>query len=127
MNYNIKYTEQGLCGYCGKNPPMDGIQRCHVCRQKNIDAQKKHKQKCIDEGICIYCKSKKAEGNLRGCLECNQKNNLRAKKLNKEQPEKVKEWRKKTGEKRKNFRIENGLCLQCGKKSEKTKCDDCLK
>lgn len=118
MNYNPKYAEQGLCGYCGKNKPKDGRKKCAVCLMKNRVSQTRTRDRYVSEGVCVYCGKEKAQEGLKGCAACNEKNCLAVKKRKQENPHKTKEWQDKANKKRSDYRLENSLCTQCGKPSD---------
>lgn len=112
-----------ICSQCGKECQI-GFNRCANCRADAADRQRKLKARRIANRLCVYCGREQPVDGQRGCVVCNKKRSDMTKKTIKNNPN-AKEWHRKSNKKRTQHRIQNGLCVQCGKKSDTRLCDDC--
>ena len=63
----------GLCIYCGKNPPKNGRMGCESCLRKKHDDYLASRKFYLSIGICPVChKQKIAEGH-KVCADCLEK------------------------------------------------------
>lgn len=123
-----KRKESGICVYCGE--PVSNRERisCSKCIEKKRDLRRWEKE----HGICTNCGSNPASPGKTLCAECCLKMSItRQKRKSEETEEQNKEYREKKlsqYRRRKNRRIENGLCITCGRKvvDVKNYCLDCL-
>lgn len=111
------------CSRCGKECDI-GFRQCDCCRSKAADRQRQLKLERISLGVCLYCGRNRAVDGQRGCVECNKKQTDRTNKSRRSNPN-AKEWQRKSNKKRTQHRLDNKLCVQCGKPSDTKLCDVC--
>lgn len=72
MAYQIYYKrkELGLCGACGKRPPVEGRTMCEPCNIKNRENVKKQRQIRRELGLCPTCGQVELWGDEKNCPEC---------------------------------------------------------
>lgn len=119
--------EEHLCLWCGKPLDREGS-LCSACVEKSKQRSKAYKQYYLSMGICPVCRKRKVTPGFKSCVVCRD-NKAMKRMANKADPEK----QKAQSIKRKKIRIErieNGICVVCGKqKAEKgfKTCPECRK
>jgi len=73
----IERIENNLCIWCGKIPPVSGIQCCQKCREIRSSTEKEQSRIKRQLGICTRCPMPAAPGSHR-CRSCLDKDNTRA-------------------------------------------------
>jgi hypothetical protein len=110
--------DAGLCGRCGKVPPVPNMTRCPSCQIRERAVVKKNwpkrRQRLREAGICYRCGQTAAKNGT--CKSCNEKNTARVRLA-------YKEKRHYT-----HKRKEAGLCPCCGKLKlpNRIHCQECL-
>lgn len=64
----VERMKNGLCIYCGKEPPTEGTNECDTCRSYRLNK----KQSRIESGICARCGKRPINKNRSDsmCTEC---------------------------------------------------------
>lgn len=86
---------QGLCGKCGKEPPIEGQTLCAACKETQRWQAKKYRmqhkeytrqknrnryQQRLDAGLCVKCGAVPAICNQVYCAKCKEYNAIQNKK-----------------------------------------------
>jgi hypothetical protein len=119
------WTAAGLCSRCGRPIEREGYKTCNVCRSKskvyeqtNAKNVKALHDRRLDAGKCVRCGTRWAEGGHTMCRLCMDKQKQRHKRYDPD-GSKAKARREK--------RIAEGLCVDCGRPTEGFKrCRRCL-
>ena len=115
-NYYKIRKEKGLCGMCGKNKPEQGKAMCEACNIKNRANVQKQKQIRRELGLCPTCGQVELWGDEKNCPEC------RAMILNSTERTREKykgryvEKQRESAKIRYRKRLEDGICVICGKR-----------
>ena len=117
-----RWREQGRCHSCGRELTDDRYVTCEVCRNergaRRSRYMKQKRETWKAEGKCTVCGERWAEAGKTMCKPCLKSLNER---LKRNDPGNVKKyaWRQK--------RIDAGLCIDCGRKTEdgKKRCERC--
>ena len=117
-----KWVSEGRCHSCGGELKDDGFVTCEKCRngagKRRSQYMKEKREKRKAEGKCTACGERWAEPGKTMCKACLKELNER---LKRNDPDHAKRnaWRQK--------RIDAGLCIECGRKTEpgKKKCKRC--
>lgn len=131
MTYREK-DEKGLCVVCGGIRDNE-TKRCSKCRQKGNNYIMDRYKKLQLLGICPVCGKNRLFDNESVCIECRAKNTINMAKVRaRRTQDQVVEFEKKRSnysKKNRQYRIENRLCVKCGKKLGDAKyktCNICL-
>jgi len=77
------WLESGLCGTCGKQPPIAGVKECNQCSEKRRRRQRieynswrkayltKRRKRYISKGLCYRCGKEESTGGR--CTTCQEK------------------------------------------------------
>lgn len=66
-----KRKARGVCGQCGKRPPIDGMVWCEECQKKHAKWQSERRDRYEAEGRCRDCGKKLRETETyKTCFEC---------------------------------------------------------
>lgn len=132
MKENTTYSRRlakGLCGQCGKRPPVDGKTQCKECAEKkkkyNLESRTFYKK----QGLCPRCGKNKLFGNEKLCPECS----VRAREISVayqiRKEGSCEEFNKQYYQEVKKRLAEQNLCVMC-KKNKRANghvhCEECL-
>lgn len=127
-NY-AELIQAGICTKCKKEPAMNGKRICKSCSEKTNKRNAEIKKYYISIGICPRCKKEHIFPNEKSCPVCKAKEVDRRKEQYENNIEKEREIAKKSYKKRREEKIERGLCVKCGKRTPifgKKYCEYCL-
>lgn len=68
-----KRKANGVCGFCGKVPPIANRFFCQLCLDKVNIANRAHKKRLLEQGLCKDCGVNKKRPNVGTCLDCSSK------------------------------------------------------
>ena len=116
------WVAEGRCHSCGRELTDDRYVTCELCRKergaRRSAAMKQKREERKAEGKCTECGERWAEPGKTMCKACLKALNQR---LRRNDPDNAKKnaWRQK--------RIDAGLCIDCGRKTEdgKKRCERC--
>ena len=117
-----KWAAEGRCHSCGRELTDDRYVTCELCRnvrgKRRSQYMKERREAWKAEGKCAQCGERWAEPGKTMCMQCLNELNER---LKRNDPGNVKKyaWRQK--------RIDAGLCIDCGRKTQdgKKRCKRC--
>ena len=125
----IKYRKEGRCTNCGGllTGNRVGKSLCDKCKSKKDDYLKRNIRFFEEQNLCNVCGKVPVGKDEKRCPECRVKKWIAHSNYRREHPEYVRhinEWNRD----RRQYRIENHLCTDCGTKLDdlpfKT-CDKC--
>lgn len=99
----------GLCPECGKNRPTGGKALCDECYGKKNAETKMRKMQARSLGICPRCKKNRIYVGENACPDCMEK----ARQYHRDHSKEIAARKKKCTAKKKQWCIENGICIYC--------------
>lgn len=112
---------KGICVSCKHNKADANYVTCTTCRNKQRKAAHDRRLYYKSHGICPNCGTEQLVGSEKLCIEC------QAKKYAQNRESKAK-YDAEYYRKRRQEMIDNGICVQCGRKAKpgRTMCEICL-